>query len=145
MTKDDPTISGDNPSASSLNAWKLAENEVMSRKPNEKVSQAFDFLNKVAQEDGQEHLLPPIDPNILFFCECSDEKCKERIELKKSTYDKIHQNSMHFLLVPGHNIPSIERIVQSEDNYLVVEKFQTPPDNAADFNPTDLHNSEDKT
>jgi hypothetical protein len=125
----------------SVSERRLVENEVMSRKPNLKVSRDFDNLKRIAEEDSQAHLLPDDDPNILFLCECSDEKCKTRIKLKKSTYDELHKNSKRFLLVPGHNIPSIERIVKSEKNYMVVEKFITPPKDATKFNPTDLDNS----
>lgn len=121
---------------------RLVENEVISRKPNLKMSQDFDHLNRMASEDGQTDLVPESDPVILFFCECSDEKCKARIKMRKSTYDELHQSKKHFTLVPGHNIPSIERILKSADTYTLVEKFMTPPDNAKEFNATNLNNTE---
>lgn len=129
------------PEAHTVSVRKLVENEVMSRKPNEKMSKGFDILNEIAEEDGQTHLLPEIDPNILFFCECSDENCKDRVELKKSAYDEIHQDNKHFLLLPEHNVPTIERTIQTEDNYIVVEKFEDPPENVASFNATDINKS----
>lgn len=143
MAKDD----GDQkvPEASSISKRKLVENEVMSRKPNEKISKGFDFLNEIAEEDGQTHLVPDLDPNILFFCECSDENCKERIELKKSMYDEVHQDSKHFLVLPGHNVPSIERVIHSENNYTVVEKFEKPPENVTGFHATDVNKSRKKS
>ncbi len=126
----------------SVSERRLVENEVMSRKPNLRVSEDFDNLRRIAEEDSQSHLLPETDPNILFQCECSDEKCKTRIKLRKSEYDKGHKDNKHFLLLPGHHIPSIEQILKSKENYVIVEKFMSPPHNVTKFNQTNLNNSE---
>ena len=36
--------------------------------------------------------------------------------------EDIHADPDRFVLVPGHEIPAIERIVDQEDGYLIVRK-----------------------
>jgi hypothetical protein len=38
-------------------------------------------------------------------------------------YEEVRSDGTHFLLVPGHEEPSVERIVQRADGFHVVEKF----------------------
>lgn len=123
----------------SESARKLAENQVHFREPNEKISEGFSDLKAIAEEEDQTGMLPEFDASILFYCECSDEKCKKRIKLKLSKYEELHQNRCQFILLPGHNVPEIERIVQSEDDYIVVEKYFTPPKAKGKPNPTNLN------
>lgn len=120
---------------------RLAENEVIFRQANQKVAKGFKKLKEVANEDMTKEWLHRLDEPVPFFCECSDEKCHKRIKLKPSEYDRLHQNNSQFVLYPGHNIASLERIVRSEDQYIVVEKFITPPETVTKLNKTNLdHN-----
>jgi hypothetical protein len=123
---------------------KLVENQVVFRKTNKRVSEVFTKFKLLGEQAGDD-----MDASILFFCECSDDKCKHRIEMKQSVYENIHADDNRFIVLPGHNIPKIERIVRSEDGYAVVEKFSTPPADmrVGDLNMTDLdfHNNSGKT
>jgi hypothetical protein len=58
-----------------------------------------------------------------FHCECGRASCVETIEIQPARYEAIVQERYHFLVMPGHEESRIERIVQTEDNFLVVEKI----------------------
>jgi hypothetical protein len=86
---------------------RLAENEAVFRKLNEEVNSGFDETNRLALEDKQpEFMVSPnsFDKSIHFLCECSDEKCIDRITIKLGEYRKIHKNRNYFMIVPGHEV-----------------------------------------
>lgn len=94
---------------------RLAENEVIFRQVNKDVK---DFLHDV----GVENLL--IAP---FYCECSNIACHERVELTPANYERIHKNPKRFTILDGHQVPAIERVVESHKKYIVVEKLTEMP------------------
>jgi hypothetical protein len=107
---------------------KLAQNEVIFRQANEKAIDELEEINNSALENGDLELIHDTDIALQFFCECSNEDCVDRIKLKPSAYQEVHQNSSQFIVLPGHNMLKIEKIVQSYPTYLVVEKIIAPPD-----------------
>ena len=121
--------------AKSASDDQLVENQVVFRKSNKQVSETFAKFKSIGEQTGDD-----LDANILFFCECSDEKCKQRVEMKQSTYDQLHSNDNRFIILPGHNIPTIERIIQKGNAYLIVEKYSEPPaeNRVGELNKTDL-------
>ena len=58
-----------------------------------------------------------------FLCECSTLGCVERVKLSKTQYEQVRAVGDRFLVVPGHESPTIERIVEHHETYLVVEKL----------------------
>jgi len=99
-------------------------------------------LVKAATEDGNT-LGKHADLPLHFYRECSDEKCEQRIVIKPSDYKKLHKNSSQFIILPRHRVASIERIVREEPDYMVVEKYMTPPaPKDAKLRPTDLSNAQ---
>lgn len=95
---------------------RLAENEIIFRQVNQDVD---GFLHDIGVQNV---VVAP------FFCECSNLECKERIELSSAEYERIHRDPKHFIVVPGHEVPAIERIVERHDGYNVVEKLMELPD-----------------
>lgn len=118
----------------------LAQNEVIFRQHNERITNRLEKLVKTATEDGNS-LGKHADLPLHFYCECSDEKCDRRIIIKPSEYKKLHKNSSQFLILPGHRVASIERIVQENENFMVVEKYMTPPKKGIRLHRTDLENA----
>jgi hypothetical protein len=57
-----------------------------------------------------------------FVCECSNVDCADRIELSRSEYEHIRSRHTFFVVVPGHELPEIERVVERADGYAIVEK-----------------------
>jgi hypothetical protein len=126
----------------SLSEIRWAENEVIFRKANEGVVKNVASTKALAAEEDQAEFVQGIDDmELLFYCECADEKCRERIKLTSKEYTERHGNSSQFILLPGHHISSIERIVYEGAHYITVEKYVTPPENVDKLNPTDLSKS----
>jgi len=94
---------------------RLKENEVIFREVNKSIAR---FVKSESYKPGQ-----PID----FYCECSNQNCSQRVSLQAEQYQELHGNHRQFVVVPGHETPEIEKIVQTESNYRVVEKFGEMP------------------
>ncbi len=124
----------------SLSLRRLVENEVYFRQRNEHVVNGFKELTKIAKEEGHTDYVPDMNTPIRFYCECADEKCRKRVKLSPSKYANLHKNRSQFVILPSHNVPEAERIRTSEKNYLVVEKYDTPPKKANTTKSTDLNN-----
>jgi hypothetical protein len=58
-----------------------------------------------------------------FVCECADTSCAERLTAPLDSYEEVRSKPTRFLLAPGHDEPEIERIVEQNRDYHVVEKF----------------------
>lgn len=85
-----------------------ARNEEVFRSINERIEEG-------AKQHGVEQLLP-------FHCECATEACVETIELAPAEYDRVASHRAHFVVVPGHEQPSVETVVERHPAYFVVEK-----------------------
>jgi hypothetical protein len=57
------------------------------------------------------------------FCECGSDKCYEQITLSAAEYEKLRRIPTHFAVLPGHDVPAVERVVERNERYLIVEKF----------------------
>lgn len=119
-----------------LSSRRLIENEVVFRQYNERVRQNFDEIVEEARATNQEYLLPEDNTPLFFYCECSDADCRKRIKMKPSLYSTIHNNRRHFIILNGHETDKIERIVSTENNYAVAEKYVLPPETVLSLNPT---------
>jgi len=95
---------------------RLVENEVIFRDANQTAQQ---FIEQV---EG-----PHSAKKAGFYCECSNLDCRERIELTAEEYKRLHQNKRHFVVVPGHEMPQVEKVIQQETTYSLIEKFVEPP------------------
>ena len=58
-----------------------------------------------------------------FICECSRYRCTDRVTLTLAEYAEVRSEDTHFLVLPGHIDPDIERVIRQTDEYAVVEKF----------------------
>ena len=57
-----------------------------------------------------------------YVCECADISCSETIRLTHAEYRRIRDEPAHYLIVPGHEVPEIEDVVERRDDHLVVDK-----------------------
>ena len=55
-------------------------------------------------------------------CECARLGCNRLIELSVHEYEEIRANPRRFVLIPGHEFPDIETVVESRGGYIIVEK-----------------------
>lgn len=123
---------------------RLVENEVIFRERNERLQKNIDQLNAMAEEAGQADYAykNDMDTPLYFYCECSDEKCTQRIPVKQDDYNEIHKNRKRFVIVNGHQVVAIESIIKETDDYTIVEKgIEVPVKTDGILNPTELNNS----
>ncbi len=57
------------------------------------------------------------------LCECGDDECVEPISLSRDDYEAIRRIPTRFLVRHGHVFPEAERVIATEDGFVVVEKF----------------------
>ena len=88
---------------------RLARNEAAFRQINEAIERG--------QWPGEE------DRPIGFRCECARLGCAEVVELSVNAYEQVRAHARRFIVVPGHERPDVEQVVDSTPAYLVVEKL----------------------
>jgi hypothetical protein len=59
-----------------------------------------------------------------IVCECARNDCVELIEVSPTDYREVRSEPRRFLLVVGHELPEIERVVGQHDGFVVVEKVE---------------------
>jgi hypothetical protein len=58
-----------------------------------------------------------------FVCECMSESCDAIVPVTVREYEQMRSDSNRFFVVPGHEVPSVEEIVDMTDRYFVVSKL----------------------
>ena len=91
---------------------RLGANEALFREVNERVAEVAERF--IAGDTP--------DSRFDFNCECGDRDCAEQIALTVAEYEAVRAEATRFAVVPGHEVPDIERVVERHSNYLVVEK-----------------------
>jgi hypothetical protein len=79
---------------------------------------AFRIANERMLEWEERHREEPED----YLCECADPDCRERVPMTRAQYESVRADSAHFLIVPGHDVPDVEDVVERHEHYAVVEK-----------------------
>lgn len=64
-----------------------------------------------------------LQDELTILCECASDQCSERITIAEAEYKSLRRIPTHFAVLPGHEIPTVERIVEKNNRYIVVEKF----------------------
>lgn len=80
----------------------------------------FREVNERIREIGA--ATPATDEQLDLVCECGLADCAERIRMSVAEYERLRGDSRRFAVVPGHEIPDIERVVERAEGYDVVEK-----------------------
>lgn len=62
-----------------------------------------------------------------YFCECSDEGCRQRIRLTDSEYEMVRSEAVRFMVAPTHENPEIDRVVAENERFSTVEMFYGEP------------------
>jgi len=112
----------------------MTDNEAVFRTYNERITNSLDDLKSMADQLNESENMHDIDTDLHFYCECSNERCQERIQLTPLKYEDIHKTRDHFIVKPSHDVASIETVISRTSEYSVVEKQLTPPES-----PTTLH------
>jgi hypothetical protein len=56
------------------------------------------------------------------ICECGNADCAERITMSHSDYEELRAQPTLFAIVPGHEKPDVEDVVEQRRGYAVVRK-----------------------
>jgi hypothetical protein len=94
------------PSAVSSRDERLAANEELFRQVNERIVELTDKWGG----------------NLDLVCECVSSDCMQRVALTLHEYEQLRGNAHRFVVVPGHEMPDVEDVVERTDRYFVVEK-----------------------
>lgn len=62
------------------------------------------------------------DTPVGFRCECARLGCNQLVELTVREYEEIRSNPRRFVVVPGHEFPDVEIVVEPRRGYVIVEK-----------------------
>lgn len=58
-----------------------------------------------------------------FRCECARLGCNLLLKLTLAEYEHVRSNPRRFVVVEGHELPTVEDVVERRPGYVVVEKF----------------------
>jgi hypothetical protein len=94
---------------------RIGRNEALFRQINEEV----DTLNR--------SLASLTDETMHIVCECGRIECQERLVVPLPAYERVRSDPRWFLVLPGHELPSTETVVEEGRGYLVVQKHEGDP------------------
>src|ERR687888_2191972 len=94
---------------------RTARNENLFREVNDRIEE----LSENVEAQG----IAPEGGLIEFHCECGRDDCTERIGMTIAEYERVRADNDRFALLPGHETPEMEVIVESNDRFVVVDKL----------------------
>jgi len=100
---------------------RLGANEALFREVNERVAEVAE---QFVADDTR-------DSRYSFSCECGDRACAEQVALTTAEYEAVRAEATRFVLVPGHEVPDLEQVVERHPDYLVVEKSDPDAEHVA--------------
>jgi hypothetical protein len=74
----------------------------------------FRELNEDIEEDSGDR--------VAFRCECGRLGCNRLLQISRAQYEAVRAHPRRFFLLPGHERPDVEDVVERQDDYVVVEK-----------------------
>ena len=95
-------------------ARRVGLNEAIFRQVNEQIR---DLNRDFGLEQG----------TMAVICECGNSDCTERLELLIKEYERIRGDARLYVIAKGHEIPSVETVVEQNENYDVVQKDEGEP------------------
>ena len=91
---------------------RIAENEALFRDLNEEVGAVAHSFSATGE-----------DRTFDFLCECGNPACAQRVPVTLTSYEELRGSPVRFVVVPGHEIPDVERVIETTPAYYVIEKF----------------------
>jgi hypothetical protein len=88
---------------------RIGENEALYRSINEKIEDLNASFGMVAE-------------SMAVVCECGQLECAQQIELAMPTYERVRSDPTLFVVVPGHEIPDVETVVEEQSGFNVIRK-----------------------
>jgi hypothetical protein len=101
-------------------AAKAAKNQALFRDVNERVVEAAEGFEAEQCE---------------AFCECSVVSCAKMIQITPHEYNSVRSRGDRFALIAGHDDPAVERVVEENERFVVVEKIGESAEVARELDP----------
>src|SRR5438067_9239001 len=99
-------------------ARRIGLNEALFRQVNEEIESLNEGFGK------------PVEMSVI--CECGDGQCVERIEISMADYERVRSDARMFIIVPGHELPDVESVMERAEGWSVVRKDAGPPTTVAE-------------
>ena len=65
-------------------------------------------------------------------CECGDSACLEQLTVPQELYERVRSDATLFFVVPGHEAPDVERVVERHAGFDIVSKHGGLPQRIAE-------------
>ena len=102
---------------------RAARNQSLYREVNERIEE----LNK--------HFDAALEAEAAWVCECADPECGEPMQMTLGEYEELRSHPDRFAVLPGHVLEGVERVVDTHDDYVVVEKVGPAAHVTAELDP----------
>ena len=96
-----------------LSGERAVENQSLYRTANERIKQLNEALGEVA----------PNGDSYEWLCECADTECIVRVSATLDEYEAVRENPRTFIVGPGHLYPEVERVLDENSRFMIVEKL----------------------
>jgi hypothetical protein len=87
---------------------RMARNEAMFREANER-AKAWEERHRDREVE-------------LYLCECAKPGCLEKVSLREADYERVRSDSRRFVIVPGHERPDVETVIERHEGWAIIEK-----------------------
>ena len=87
---------------------RVGKNEVLFRDVNERIKDINREMGVTEDAD--------------FICECGNEDCAVPMTLTMREYEEVREHPTRFAICPGHEILDVERVLEENERFAVVEK-----------------------
>jgi hypothetical protein len=88
---------------------RVGHNEALFRQVNEQVEEVNEAFSKLTN-------------TFTIVCECGDIGCIEQIKVSPALYERTREDSTHFIVKSGHQAEDVEDVIETHDDYVIVEK-----------------------
>jgi|tagenome__1003787_1003787.scaffolds.fasta_scaffold20962849_4 hypothetical protein len=93
-----------------LRQRRLAANQSLYRTVNEQIEALNQAFEETAGIGGE------------WVCECADMDCTTIVSAHLYEYEAVRLSPRTFLVCPGHVFPEVERVVDANERFMIVEK-----------------------
>ena len=93
---------------------RIGRNEALFRKVNEQVEIVNEAFGGVTGD-------------FAVVCECGDAGCIKQLRVSHAVYERVRSDPRLFIILPGHEIPEAEDIVERSEEYDIVQKHEGEP------------------
>ena len=88
---------------------RIGENEALYRSINERIEDINETFGMVSG-------------TMAVVCECGSIECTEQIELDIPTFERVRSDPTQFVVLPGHELPDVETVIERHDGYFLLRK-----------------------